>query len=255
MTERLMGHCKSTSNRVAGREMHFGDSSLDAGREISGGEAGAVGLWSIDCSNSLCVDTATTASQGRIIIMLIVLALHSSLIIGAGFVVSTDTGEDCRVRISTKKRRVLRSCWCVSNQPWCDFAPVRALMRERVCTWKFGWRTLKLRRRLFKVRVLLTWRAKFVSGVEKVALPSTSCRRGGGEFKVVNALIDAGATVDQAGRVDDGATPLLTAAGKGGHHHEVVMALIAAGANVDLARSAGGTPLFWAAADGTPTSC
>lgn len=147
MTERLMGHCKSTSNRVAGREMHFGDSSLDAGREISGGEAGAVGLWSIDCSNSLCVDTATTASQGRIIIMLIVLALHSSLIIGAGFVVSTDTGEDWRVRISTKKRRVLRSCWCVSNQPWCDFAPVRALMRERVCTWKFGWRTLKLRRR------------------------------------------------------------------------------------------------------------
>ena len=170
MTERLMGHCKSTSNRVAGREMHFGDSSLDAGREISGGEAGAVGLWSIDCSNSLCVDTATTASQGRIIIMLIVLALHSSLIIGAGFVVSTDTGEDCRVRISTKKRRVLRSCWCVSNQPWRDFAPVRALMRERVCTWKFGWRTLKLRRRGLQGSCLLTWPAKFVAGVEKVAL-------------------------------------------------------------------------------------
>ena len=62
---------------------------------------------------------------------------------------------------------------------------------------------------------------------------STSCRRGGGEFKVVNALIDAGATVDQARRRRG----------------------LAAGANVDLARSAGGTPLFWAAADGTPTSC
>ena len=67
-----------------------------------------------------------------------------------------------------------------------------------------------------------------------------------GHLDAVRALVDAGASVDQA--VDDGATPLCIAAEDG--HLEVVRALVGAGASVELAMNDGATPLFIAAQRG-----
>ena len=91
MTERLMGHCRSTSSSVAGREMHLGDSLGGASRDMSDGEAGDVGFESIDWSHSLCADAAATTSHGRI--MCDACASLWYIIIGAGLLVFAMTGH------------------------------------------------------------------------------------------------------------------------------------------------------------------
>ena len=61
-----------------------------------------------------------------------------------------------------------------------------------------------------------------------------------GHVEVVRALVEAGASVDQAR--NDGVTPLCIASEEG--HVEVVRVLVAAGASVDQANNDRVTPLL-----------
>lgn len=67
-----------------------------------------------------------------------------------------------------------------------------------------------------------------------------------GKLEKVQALLAVRADVD--GRLADGATPLMFAAGKG--HLDVVSALLKKNADVNLAKKSGGTPLIFAVQEG-----